>query len=89
MKRLYGYKDKDLDPVKKSESKYANNISSISYEEYYRRIKEMGTEEKMKDDEITKYLGDRPLGEKVYKRVSSIILIYHFYFSGSQEKLDH
>ena len=44
--------------------------------------------ERLSDDEVKKYLGDRPYGERAYKKVSSTHLISYLLFSGSQEKLD-
>ena len=71
IKRMYDFRDKTADPNQRSQMTYANNISSVSYEEYYRRIKEMGVADRLKDDEINKYLGDRQLGERAYKKVST------------------
>jgi hypothetical protein len=57
----------------------------VSYEEYYRRIKEMGASERLRDEEIKKLLADRPQGEKAYRRVSSILMVFIVFIVGRQE----
>lgn len=69
---MYEYKDKKPF-IAQSNATYATNITTCSYQEYYKRIKEMGASERLRDDEITKFLGNRPDGEKAYKRVSFLL----------------
>lgn len=74
IKSLYDYKDQAKEDYQTSQQSYASNISKVSYEEYYRRIKEMGKSEKLSEDEVRKFLGDRALGEKAYRKVSKLLI---------------
>ena len=69
---MYNYKDaKKNANWGNSQLSFATNITRCSYQEYYKRIKEMGESERLRDDEVNKYLANRPDGEKAYKRVSA------------------
>ena len=45
----------------------------------------MGAVERLRDEEIKKLLADRPKGEKDYRRVSSILMVFIVLIVGRQE----
>ena len=83
---MYNFKDKKRDVDGKTMMSHATNISEVSYQEFYKRINEMCKAENYSDEQKKKFLGDRPFGEKEYKKVSCFLILANSILVGCKKE---